>query len=190
MDRTKTKPCPVSRAGLLLAGALAAGAAAPAAADDLFLRLEGIQGESMDARHKGEIGILSYTQSFTGPFAHSAPGAGAGAGKTTCGPVTVTKFIDVSSPQLILFAANGQHIPRALITFRRSGQAQLEYYKVTLDDVIITEVEQTGSSAAAARAMEKVSLIGRRFSFEYVSQMPDGRRGGTPKAGWDCVANK
>jgi type VI secretion system secreted protein Hcp len=190
MDKTKRKPGLVSRVGqLLLAGALAAGAAAPAAADDLFLRLEGVQGESLDARHKGEIAILSYIQAFTGPFARSTAATGAGAGKTTCGPVTVTKFVDVSSPHLILLVANGQHIPRALITFRKPG-TPLEYYKVTLDDVIITEVEQTGSSSAAARAMEKVSLIGRRFSFEYVQQRPDGSPGATPKSGWDCVANK
>jgi len=196
VDQTKTKPGFVSRVGgLLLAGALAAGAAAPAAADDVFLRLDGVQGESLDARHKGEIDILSYTQSFTGAFARSAAGAGAGAGKTICGPVTVMKFVDVSSPNLILDVANGRHIPRAVITFRRpGGPTQPEYYKVTLEDVIITEIEQTESkinaqNPAAARAMEKVSLIGRRFSFEYVLQMPDGRPGATPKAGWDCVAN-
>jgi type VI secretion system secreted protein Hcp len=189
MDQTKTKAGLVSRAGLLLAGALAAGAVAPAAADDVFLKLDGVQGESLDARHKGEIPILSYTQGFTGPFARGAAGTGAGAGKTICGPVTITKFVDVSSPDLILSVANGKHIPKAVFTFRRPGQAQFEYYKVTLEDVIITEVEQTGSSSAAARAMEKVSLMGRRFSFEYVQQAPDGRIGARPKAGWDCVAN-
>ena len=66
MDHTK------KLGGLLVVGALAA--AAPAAADDVFLRLDGVRGESTDARHKGEIEILSYTQSFTGPFAHGTRG--------------------------------------------------------------------------------------------------------------------
>jgi hypothetical protein len=62
------------------------------------------------------------------------------------------------------------------------------------EDVIVTEIEQTeskidASNPAAARAMEKVSLMGRRFRFEYVQQTPDGRPGGMPKAGWDCVQN-
>lgn len=196
MDQTRTKAGLVSPAGrLLLAGALAAGAAAPAVADDVFLRLDGVQGESTDARHKGEIDILSYTQALTGPFAHSATGTGAAAGKTICGPVTLKKFVDVSSPDLLLFVANGRHIPKAVITFRRPGGAtQSEYYTVTLEDVVVTEIEQSeskidASSPAAARAMEKVSLMGRRLRFEYVQQMPDGRRGAMPKAGWDCVQN-
>ena len=189
MDQTRTKAGLVSPAGrLLIAGVLTVGAAAPAAADDVFLRLDGVQGESVDARHKGEIDILSYTQAFTGPFARSAAGTGAASGKTICGPVTITKFVDLSSPDLILSAANGKHIPNAVITFRRPGANQLEYYKVTLEDVIVTEIEQS-ESKTAARAMEKVSLMGRRFRFEYVQQTPDGRPGGMPKAGWDCVQN-
>jgi type VI secretion system secreted protein Hcp len=180
---------------LLLAGALAAGGAAPAAADDVFLKLDGVPGESVDAKHKGEIDILSYSQGLAGPFARSGGGTAAATGKTVCGPVTVMKFVDVSSPDLILSVANGKHIPKALITFRRpGGPNQLEYYKVTLEDVVITEIEQTeskidASNPAAARAIEKVSLMGRRFRFEYVQQAPDGRPGAMPKAGWDCVAN-
>lgn len=193
MDKTKTKPS-YRVGGLLLAGALAAGAAAPAAADDVFLKLDGVLGESTDARHKGEIDILSYTQAFTGPFARGAAGTGAAAGKTICGPVTITKYVDVSSPDLILSVANGKHIPKAVFTFRRPGANQLEYYKVMLEDVVITEIEQSESkinpsNPAAVRASEKVSLMGRRFSFEYVLQAPDGRIGAQPKAGWDCVAN-
>jgi type VI secretion system secreted protein Hcp len=175
--------------GLLVAGALAALAAVPlpAAADDVFLRLDGIRGESADAKHRGEVEILSYTHSLTGAF---APGAGgASAGKTVCGPVTITKFIDASSPDLLLDVANGRHIPTAVFTFRRPGGAsQLEYYKVMLDDVIITEIQQ--SDTKSGRATEKVSLIGRRYRFEYVLQGPDGRVAGVPKAGWDCVDNK
>jgi type VI secretion system secreted protein Hcp len=179
--------------GLLVAGALAAGAAVPAAADDVFLKLDGVLGESTDARHKGEIDILSYTHSLTGAFARSAAGTGA-AGKTSCGPVTVMKYVDVSSPDLILSVATGKHIPKAVFTFRRPSANQLEYYKVTMEDVVITEIEQSESkinpsNPAAVRAMEKVSLIGRMFRFEYVLQAPDGRVGATPKAGWDCVAN-
>ena len=179
---------------LLLAGTLAAIAAAPAAADDVFLKLDGVLGESVDARHKGEIDILSYTHSLTGAFARSAAGTGAAAGKTSCGPVTVMKYVDVSSPDLILSVANGKHIPKAVFTFRRPGANQFEYYKVTLEDVVITEIEQSESkinpsNPAAVRAMEKVSLIGRLFRFEYVLQAPDGRPGAMPKSGWDCVQN-
>jgi type VI protein secretion system component Hcp len=73
---------------------LAAGAAAPGAAlaeDELFLKFGDILGGSTDEHHNGEIVLLSYSQSFTRP-------ASAGGG---CGPITVTKLIDRSSPALI-----------------------------------------------------------------------------------------
>jgi type VI secretion system secreted protein Hcp len=171
---------------MLLAGVLAAGVAAPAAADDVFLKLDGIRGESTDDRHRFEIDVLSYTHSLTGAFARGPGSAGAGAGKTICGPVTITKFVDASSPDLILNVANGKHIPKAVFTFRRPGAKQLEYYKVTLEDVIITEIEQTDNKSG--RAAEKVSLIGRRFFFEYTEVTATGSTGGRPKSGWDCVS--
>lgn len=180
--------CPKS--GLLLAAVLAAAPAA--AADDIFLKLDGIDGEVAVSGHQREIDILSYTQTMSGPFARSAPGSGA-AGKTVCGAVTVMKYVDMSSPDLVLNAANGRHIPRAVFTFRKPGEKGPEYYKVTLEDVIILEVEQTNSklnfpNPAPPKAIEKVSLTGRRFHFEYTATMADGRTGGKPKAGWDCVA--
>jgi type VI secretion system secreted protein Hcp len=174
-------------ARMLLAGVLAAGVAAPAAADDVFLKLDGIRGESTDDRHRFEIDVLSYTHSLTGAFARGTGSAAAAAGKTICGPVTITKFVDASSPDLILNVANGKHIPKAVFTFRRPSSAkQLEFYKVTLEDVIITEIEQTDNKSG--RAAEKVSLIGRRFFFEYTEATASGSPGARPKSGWDCVS--
>jgi type VI secretion system secreted protein Hcp len=173
--------------GLLLACALVG--PLPAAADDIFLRLTDVRGESVDARHKGEIDVISYSQSMTGPFAPATPG-GAAAGKPACGLVTLTKYVDLSSPDLILYALNGRHIANAVFTFRKPGQAPVEYYTVKMEDVIVTQVEQTDSrSGASQRAVEKVSLMGRKFDFEYTAQQPDGSAGFKPKAGWDCVAN-
>jgi type VI secretion system secreted protein Hcp len=194
MGQTKTKPSFASSVGRpLLAGALAAGAAAPvpAAADDVFLWLEGLQGESLDNKHRGEIDILSYTQSFANQ-AVARPGSAGG--KATCGPVTVMKLVDRSSPRLIGLVTTGLHIPKAVITFRKAGQTQLEYYRVTLVDVIITEVEQTENkinvpNPAAMRVIEKVSMIARQFHFDYVPQKADGTPDAPAAAGWDCVQN-
>jgi type VI secretion system secreted protein Hcp len=177
--------------GLLVAGALAA--AAPTAADELFLRLEGVQGESRDARHKDEIDVLSYSQSLAGPFAQGAAGAAGAAGRTTCGPVKVTKYLDRTSPRLMLLAANGQHIPRAMISFRKQGSKDgSDYYRVTLDDVVVTEVQQTGEGGTryAEAAREVVSLIGRRIEWAHFGQMPDGRPAGKAASYWDCVQVK
>lgn len=188
MDQTR------NLAGLLLVGALAAAPLPASSADDIFLSLQGIKGESTDVRHLAAIELLSYTQSLTGPPARVTAGGITSTGSATCGPVTITKYVDQSSPDLILHAAYGRHIPRAVITFRRPGQQPIEYYRVTLEDAVITEVEQSNSrvnfpSPAPPRAIEKVSMIGGRFRFEYTGQQPSGGAGAQPRAGWDCVAN-
>src|SRR5688572_2076064 len=90
MGHTKSKTGMASLVGRpLLAGALAAAAVAPAAAADVFLKLDGIDGESTDSKHKGEIELISYAQSFTNSA--SISGGGGSTGKTTCGAVTVLK---------------------------------------------------------------------------------------------------
>ena len=184
-----------SMGGLLLAVSLATAAPMAAAVDDIFLRLEGVQGESLDAVHKGEIELLSYSQALTGAYARGVPVGtpGSASGKTTCGPVTITKFVDRASPQLMLLVANGKHLPRGVVAFRRPGQPPAEYYRVTLDEVIITEVEQTDTrvsvpNPAPPRAIEKVSMIARRFTWEYLMQGPDGKPGRIPTT-WDCALN-
>ena len=174
--------------GLLFAGTLAAAAAA--VADELFLKIDGVPGDSIDARHKDEINVLSYSQGNTGPFAQ---GGGGPAGKTTCGPVKITKYLDRSSPRLMFLASNGQHLPRATISFRRAGSKDgNDYYRVTLDDVVVTDVQQTGDGGSryAENAREAVSLIGRRIAWDYLVQGPTGAPLGTAKSFWDCVAGK
>jgi hypothetical protein len=121
-ERTpQTKP----KAGLasliarpLLAGVIAAGVAAPnSALADVFLLLDGIAGDSTDAKHKGEIDILTYTQSFKNTVSGST--SGGGAGKVTCGDVTVTKNIE--SPVLCPSSRHDRkHIERRA-TFRQSA---------------------------------------------------------------------
>ena len=57
---------------------------ASSAAVDVFLKLDGIKGESTDDRHKDEIVIESWSLGATNTGSHSV-GGGGGAGKPTGG---------------------------------------------------------------------------------------------------------
>jgi type VI secretion system secreted protein Hcp len=170
----------------LLAGMLVVGAAAPSAAlaaEDLFLKLTGIKGESTDAQHKNEIVLLSYSQSFTQP-------ASAGGGIANCGVVKVTKVIDRSSPALIGAVLTARNIPTAVITFRNSGAAPFEYYKVTLTDVVIQAITQTDASPTdSTTILEQISIIGTTFKFEYTLPTATGSPGVPVVFAWDCAKN-
>jgi type VI secretion system secreted protein Hcp len=118
----------------LLAGALATAAAAslampvPALADT-FLKLDGIEGESTDEKHKNEIAVLSFTQSWI----NTTTVSGAGKGKVQCGAITLMKNIDKSSPVLVKKTIQGVHISSGQLTFRSEGALPTEYYVIKLN---------------------------------------------------------
>lgn len=169
----------------LLAGMVAAGAAAPVAApaaESIFLKLGDIKGESTDSKHKDEIVILSYTQSWAN---------GGGTTKVNCNDVRVTKVIDKSSTALIMGVVTNKHYPTAVITFRNAGKSQIEYYKVTLTDVLLNSISQTDTSPTDATSiLEQVSMTAAKFKFQYTPQNQDGSPGATLTFVYDCAAGR
>ena len=192
MKHTETKQSVASKFKRpLLAGALATAAVAsiampaPALAET-FLRLDGIEGESTDEKHKNEIAILSFTQSWINSTTISG---GAGKGRVQCGAITLMKNIDKSSPVLVKKTIEGKHVPSGQITFRTEGGQATEYYTIKLNEILITEVTQM-DSADPARIIEKIVLNARKFEYEYKPQDATGGTGGTVKAGYDCATTQ
>ena len=174
---TPRRAWPLALAGLLAAVAAIPGAAF--AAEEIFLNIPGIKGESTDAEHKNEIVLLSYSQSFS-----SSVG---GQLTTNCGPVKVTKVVDRSSPSLIGAVLTAKAFPSIVITFRKSGSEPFEYYKLTLNNAFIESITQTDSSVTdSTTILETVSLSGTVFRFEYT------RASSSPPIvfAWDCARNK
>jgi type VI secretion system secreted protein Hcp len=152
------------------------------AAESLFLKLDGIPGESPKAGHESEIDLLSYSQSFTN--------TGGRAVQANCGAITVTKLIDRSSPHLIGAVLRGNLIPTGVITFRNDGPPPFEYYKVTLTDVLINVISQTDAAPDPTTILEQISMNARTISFHYTQQSPTGSPGGIVTFSWNCDTNK
>ena len=152
---------------------------------DIFLKLDGIEGESTDEKHKNEIAVLSFTQSWI----NTTPVTGAGKGKVQCGAITLMKTIDKSSPVLVKKTIQGVHIPSGQLTFRSEGAQPTEYYIIKLSEIFITEVTQM-DSADPARIIEKVVLNARKFEYEYKPQDDKGGTAGSVKAGYNCATSE
>jgi type VI secretion system secreted protein Hcp len=104
---------------------------------DMFLKLDGVNGESKDKVHGKEIDVLSWSWGMTNSgSAHY--GGGAGSGKAPVQDLTVTKFVDKSSPNLMLSCCNGKHYGSALLTVRKAGGKAIEYIKIKMAEVMIT----------------------------------------------------
>ncbi len=155
-------------------------------ASDYFLKLDGIQGESTDAKHKNEIELVSFTwgasQSGTG-----AGRTGGGAGKAEIRPFAFTMKANKASPHLFLAVCNGQHIKEANLTVRRAGKTQLEYLKIKFSDVLVSSYDQ---SAADDVPVEVVALNFGKIELQYSQQQATGGAGSPVKVGWDLKQNR
>ena len=178
---------PLLKGAMAVAATAAVAGPAPALAET-FLKLGDIQGESVDSKHKGEIEVLSFSQSFINTLSIGT-GGGAGVGKVECGPITLMKSIDSSSPLLLKGVATGQHFPEAKITFRNATRNGEEYYVITMKDIFITELSQT-DSADPNRIFEKLVINARSFDFKYTPTTVKGSLGKPVSFKYDCAQNK
>jgi type VI secretion system secreted protein Hcp len=155
---------------------------------DYFLRIDGIQGESNDAKHKGEIDVASWSWGET-QSATTGPGGGAGTGKVEMSDLHVVSPISKASPSLLLACASGKHIKSAVLTGRKAGKAQADFLTFSLGDVLVSSY-QTGAAASDEPPMDSVSLNFARIEVEYKEQKADGSLGASVKVGWDRKTNK
>jgi type VI secretion system secreted protein Hcp len=156
---------------------------------DMFLSLgKEIKGESVDATHKDEISILAWSwgMSQSGTF-HD--GAGGGAGKASFQDISLTKYVDVSSPNLMLYCANGDHFDEAILVVRKAGKTPLEYMKITMKKVLVTSVS-TGGSGGEDRLTENISLNFADIYYDYKKQKPDGSGEAAVSFKWKIGENK
>lgn len=156
-------------------------------AQDIFLNLSGIAGESIDATHAGDIEVLEWTWSVRQPAAMLA-GSGGGAGKCTVEDLTFDHCTDRASPNLVQYCLTGKHIARAILVMRKAGGSPLEYLKMTMEDVLVTQVTPVYFNTMRA-PRERVALSFSRFRQEYVVQNASGGSAGTVSVGYDVKAN-
>ena len=156
---------------------------------DYFLKIDGIDGESKDAKHKNEIDIESFSlgESQVGT-SHS--GGGSGGGKVNMqDPQFTSKYMSKASPKLFLACANGEHIKKAVLICRRAGKEQQEYLKWTFSDIVISSYNAGGHGGGDGLPTEQFGINFTKIEYEYKEQKPDGTLGGATTTGWDLGAN-
>jgi type VI secretion system secreted protein Hcp len=124
------------------------------AAVDMFLKLDGVKGESHDAKHLDEIEISSFSWGVSQAGAFGT--GGGGSGKVAVHDISITKRSDVATPALLKSCASGKHIATGLITVRKAGEKPVEYLKIKLVDVLISSVQMGGHSTSIPQ--DQVSL--------------------------------
>lgn len=156
---------------------------------DYYLKIDGVEAESADEKHKGEIDIESFSWGEV-QSGSSGRGGGAGAGKVQPQDFSFVKKLDKASPVLLIGCATGQHYKTAVLTARKAGGGQQDYMKITMEDVLISSYQVGGSAHGDVVPMDQVTLNFAKLEMSYKEQKADGSLAGEVKQKYDFAANK
>jgi len=154
---------------------------------DMFLKLDGIKGESKDFKYKDQIHIESFSWGMNQTGAHGT-GGGGGAGKVSVHDISITKHVDKSSTALMLHCCNGKHIKVGDIIVRKAGEKPVEYLKIKLEDILVSGLQFAGHGGEVLS--ENLTLNFSKFQVEYMEQDEKGIGKAAGDMKWDIKANK
>ena len=158
-------------------------------AEQWFLKLDGIEGESTNAAHKNEIDVESWSWGIT-QAGSSGFGGGGGSGKAAFQDMHFVARISKASPKLFLSCATGVHHKVATLSGRRTaGKGKtVEFLKYKLSDVQVTGVQHSDSEAGTP--MEQFSLQYSKLEMSYSPQATSGKLGAAVTANFNVLQNK
>ena len=155
---------------------------------DMFLELDGIEGESKDEGHMNHIDVLAWSwgveQSVT-----ADTGGVRRTGQANVGDLMITKYVDKSTPDLFLRCLDGRHISSGKLFVRRAGTTPQEFLVFRLERIIVSSVS-TGGSGGEDRLTENVSLNFGKVEIDYTVFLEDGTALPIEKIGWDVESGQ
>jgi type VI secretion system secreted protein Hcp len=140
------------------------------AAVDMFLAIDGVQGESTAKGHENEIDVLAWSW-----------GTSSNSRQVCVQDVSVTKFVDQASPTLLMNQVEGVVYPSATLVVRKAGESPLEYIILEFRNLNVSSLS-TGGSGGEDRLTENVTLNFGEVVYKYTPQKEDGRPDATIEA--------
>jgi type VI secretion system secreted protein Hcp len=137
---------------------------------DFFLKLDGINGESADDKHKDEITVMSFSWGASQVTSVSGSG-GSGAGKADLSDLNIMKNYDSASSPLYKALLKGDHIKTGVLTAIKAGADGKPFIQISLKELYVTSIQISGSSEIP---MESVSFSYNEIKTEYFMQDESG----------------
>ena len=156
----------------------------------IHLKADPLKGDSEVDKHKGEIQIISWNWGAhqTGS-AHVAKGESTG--KASFQDISLTKFVDKSSPDMMKLLSTGKSIDEATLTMAKAaGDAgSFDYLTIKLKHCIISSINVAGTSGED-RIPENVTLNFAEFSYSYYETSDSNAQGSEGKFAFSIRENK
>jgi len=153
---------------------------------DMFLKIDGIPGESKDSQMKGQIHIESFSFGVE-QVGTSDSGGGLGAGKAKFEDFEFTMPTQKASPKIYLACASGKHIGNAVLSIRKAGGKQEVFLKHTFEHLLISSFRTANGDP---QPVDTIKFNFVKLTTEYKEQDDQGKLLGPVQANWDLKANK
>jgi type VI secretion system secreted protein Hcp len=156
---------------------------------EIFMKLDGIEGESQKKGAEDWIEIFSFSNGASNPSS-VAFGTGSGAGKVDLSSLSLQKQLDKSSPKLFLNCCNGTHIANGQMVVRESSGSDTTqtYFQYDMTEVFIDSISW-GGAANGGKPSESLSVSCKSLQVTYTPQSTDGSLGSKIVTGWNVTTN-
>lgn len=166
------------------------------AAVDMFLCFDAgdpIKGESLDKERKDCIDVLAWSWGASQSGTTHA-GAGGGAGRANFQDISITKYVDNASVDLLSYLTRGENVSGFSLYVRKasgcSGCATDDYIRIKASESGLVTSYSTGGSGGEDRLTENITLNFSRFDYCYKKQKQDGSYEAEKCFKWDIAANQ
>lgn len=156
---------------------------------DTYLKVDGVDGESVAKGFEKTIEVLAWSMGGTqsGTF-HKGTGGG-GAGKASINDLSITKYYDAASPLLFKGMCQGKHFKEAKLTARKAGgDSPVDFLEIKLENVLVTSIS-TGGSMGDEIPTENITLNFEKLSIKYQPQDEKGAKGSAKEMKWNVAKN-
>ena len=161
---------------------------------DAFLKIDGIDGESVDSNHSKWIELESCSWGVAQAGAGAGGGGGGGAGKVNVQDFSFVKKTDSASPLLFQKCCAGTHFVKVELACRKAGDTagapqQADFMTIDFSDVILSSYNQGGNIATDQQPIESISFNFQKIEMS-VASPPDASGPIKPvTGGWDLKKN-
>lgn len=162
-------------------------------ATDMFLQLDGVEGESEDKKCEKWIEILSWSHSFSQPTTAVRGSSGATVEKAHHSDLSVTKYLDKATDDILSKLWSGDMIPKASLKCFRADTGKTDtpvnYLTIDMEQVIISSYSI--SAGAGDMPLENLSLSYGKVTYTYMEQKKsDGTGGGSAPVSHNLVSGE
>jgi len=146
-----------------------------AAADDIYMQLPGIKGESTEITHAGWIDVLSFN------------GCVSNTGKASACEISIGKYVDQSSTYATGYLLTGKSFGTSKVLIdicRTTGTGYVCYYKIEMNYVVFSAASSSTASGSD-RVSESWSMSFRAIKWTYTPIDAKGGAGTPVSQCWD-----